>query len=84
MELFGNQDVLDTYETQFRLDDTYIQGHITKDIDLKFAQQVVVWGKSDSVHITDVINPLGNRSPEMTDIEYLRLPTTMLKFDYYL
>ena len=79
-----NQDILDTYQTQLRLDDTYIQGRLTKDIDLKFGRQIVVWGKSDTIRITDVINPLDNRQPGMTDIEDLRLSTTMLKLDYYL
>ena len=79
-----NEDVLDTYQTQLRLDDTYIQGRITKKIDIKVGRQIVVWGKSDSIRITDVINPLDNRLPGMTDIEDLRLPTSMLKLDYYL
>ena len=79
-----NQDTLDTYRTQLRLDDTYIQGRITRDIDLKVGRQIVVWGKSDSIRITDVINPLDNRLPGMTDIEDLRLPTTMAKIDYYI
>jgi len=78
-----NSDVLDTYKTQLRFDDVYLQGRITNDIDLKLGRQIVVWGKSDSIRITDVINPLDNRLPGMTDIEDLRLSTTMAKFDYY-
>jgi len=79
-----NDDVLDAYHTQLRLDDTYIQGRITRDIDIKIGRQIVVWGKSDSIRVTDVINPLDNRNPGMTDIEDLRLPTTMVKVDYYI
>ena len=79
-----NDNVLDTYKTQLRFDDTYIQGRLTKDIDIKIGRQLVVWGKSDSIRITDVINPLDNRLPGMTDIEDLRLSTTMAKLDYYL
>jgi len=79
-----NQDTLDAYQTQLRLDDTYIVGRLTNDIDLKLGRQIVVWGKSDSIRITDVINPIDNRLPAMTDIEDLRLPTTMAKLDYYL
>ena len=79
-----NQDTLDTYKTQLRLDDTYIQGRLTKDIDIKIGRQIVVWGKSDSIRITDVINPLDNRLPGMTDIKDLRLSTSMAKFDYYI
>ncbi|SFV52530.1 hypothetical protein MNB_SM-4-159 [hydrothermal vent metagenome] len=78
-----NQDTLNTYKTQLRLDDTYIQGSITKDFDAKIGRQIVVWGKSDSIRITDIINPLDNRLPGLTDIGDLRLSTTMAKFDYY-
>lgn len=78
-----NQDVLDTYETQLRFDDLYLQGKLTQDLDLKIGRQRVVWGKSDSIRITDVINPLDNRLPGVTDIEDLRLSTAMAKLDYY-
>lgn len=79
-----NQDTLDAYRTQLRFDDVYLQGRLTNNLDLKAGRQIVVWGKSDSIRITDVINPLDNRLPGMTDIEDLRLSTTMLKLDYYL
>ena len=78
-----NREVLDTYQTSLLLDDAYIQGRITKNIDLKIGHQVVVWGKSDSIRVTDVINPLDNRVPGLTDIEDLRLSVGMLKLDYY-
>lgn len=76
-------EVEDEYKTQLRLDDTYIQGKITSSLDLKVGRQIVVWGKSDSIRITDVINPLDSRLPGMTDIEDLRLSVGMLKLDYY-
>ena len=79
-----NDDTIDAYQTQLRADDVYLQGRLTGDIDLKLGRQIVVWGKSDSIRITDVINPTDNRLPAMTDIEDLRLPTTMAKLDYYL
>ncbi len=79
-----NDDILDAYRTQIRLDDTYVQGRITSSLDAKIGRQIVVWGKSDSIRITDVINPLDNRTPAMTDIEDLRLSVGMAKFDYYI
>ena len=78
-----NDDTLATYQTQLMLTDAYLQGRLTNDIDLKVGRQIVVWGKSDSIRITDVINPLDNRLPGMTDIEDLRLSVSMLKLDYY-
>ncbi|MCD6190376.1 MAG: DUF1302 domain-containing protein [Sulfurimonas sp.] len=79
-----NDDTLDTYKTQLILNDAYIQGRLTKTIDLKVGRQIVVWGKSDSIRITDIINPLDNRLPGLTDIEDLRLSVGMAKFDYYI
>ena len=79
-----NDDTLDAYKTQLMLTDSYIQGRLTNDIDLKVGRQIVVWGKSDSIRITDVINPLDNRLPGMTDIEDLRLSVGMAKLDYYI
>jgi hypothetical protein len=78
-----NDDVLDEYKTQLRFDEVYIEGSLAKSLDLKLGRQIVIWGKSDSIRVTDVINPLDNRQPGLTDIEDLRLPTTMLKLDYY-
>ena len=78
-----SDDILDAYKTQIRFDDVYIQGSLLDNLDIKFGRQIVIWGKSDSLRVTDVINPLDNREPGLTDIEDLRLPTTMLKLDYY-
>lgn len=76
-------DVLDTYERFFDLKDAYIQGTLTSSLDIKIGRQIVIWGKSDSIRITDVINPLDSREPGMVDIEDLRLSETMTKLDYY-
>ncbi len=76
-------DIKDEYKTQIRLDDAYVLGSLSSDIDLKVGRQIVVWGKSDSIRVTDVINPMDNRQPGMTDIEDLRLSIGMAKLDYY-
>lgn len=75
--------VLSTYERFYDLKDAYIQGTLTPSLDLKVGRQIVIWGKSDSIRITDVINPLDNREPGMVDIKDLRLNETMTKLDYY-
>ncbi len=77
------QDELDDLESEVELYDAYLQTSLSNRLDLKLGRQVVVWGKSDTIRITDVINPLDNRRPAMTDIEDLRLPEAMVKFDYY-
>ena len=78
-----NNDIIDEYKTQLRFDDVYIQGKLRDDLYLKAGRQIVVWGKSDSIRITDVINPIDNRLAGMTDIEDLRLSVGMAKLDYY-
>jgi hypothetical protein len=51
--------------------------------DLKAGRQILVWGKSENIRITDVLNPLDQREPGLTDIEDLRLPVAMTRLDYY-
>ncbi|HHH20137.1 MAG TPA: DUF1302 family protein [Campylobacterales bacterium] len=70
-------------EREAELFDAYIEGSLRDDLDIKVGRQVVVWGRSDTVRITDILNPLDNRRPGMVDIEDLRLPTTMAKLDYF-
>ncbi len=76
--------VLDEYEDELELREVYVQGKLTDKLDLKMGRQIVVWGKSDNIRVTDVLNPLDMQDPGMTDIEDLRLPVTMTKLDYYL
>ncbi len=79
-----SKDELDEFESDIELFDAYIEGSLTDKLDIKFGRQVVVWGRSDTIRITDVLNPLDNRRPGMVDIEDLRLPVSMAKFDYYI
>jgi hypothetical protein len=77
-------DVLDNHEKELEFDEVYLQGSLTNDLDLKAGRQIVVWGRSDNIRITDVLNPLDLRWPGLVDIEKLRLPLTMTKLDYYI
>jgi hypothetical protein len=77
-------DVIGDDEDELALGELYLQGSLTDDIDLKVGRQIIVWGKSDNIRITDVLNPLDLREPGITDIEDLRLPVTMTRIDYYL
>ena len=77
------QDELDELRSEVELFDAYIEGKITDNFDMKLGRQVVVWGRSDTIRVTDVLNPLDKRRPGMVDIEDLRLPVAMAKFDYF-
>jgi len=75
-------ETLDEYEHETELGEVWLQGSPFPRLDLKIGRQIVVWGKSDNVRVTDVLNPMDRREPGMTDIEDLRLPITMSRLDY--
>lgn len=75
--------LLDVYEKELEIDDLYVQGSLSASLDIKVGRQIVVWGKSDNIRVTDILNPLDNRVPGIVDIKSLRLPVTMTKLDYY-
>ena len=78
------QEVLDENESELEFGEVWLLGSITDQLDLKAGRQIVVWGKSDNIRVTDVLNPLDLREPGLTDLENLRLPVTMTKLDYFL
>ena len=78
------KELLDQQEKEFKLGEGYVQGNLFSNLDLKIGRQMVVWGKSDNIRITDILNPLDNRDPGMVDIENLRLPVAMSMLNYYL
>lgn len=77
------QDVLDDYEWEIDTREVYLQGSPVSSVDLKLGRQIVNWGRSDTVRVLDVVNPLDNREPGIVDIEDLRLPVTMARIDWY-
>lgn len=76
-------DVIDAYEGEAEWREIYLQGRLGQHLDLKIGRQIVVWGRSDNLRITDVVNPLDLREPGLTDIEDLRLPVAMTRLDGY-
>jgi len=76
--------LLDEDEQELEFDEVYLMGSLTPSLDIKTGRQIVVWGKSDNVRVTDILNPLDNRQPGMVDVKYRRLPVTMTRLDYYL
>ncbi|MFP6639950.1 MAG: DUF1302 family protein [Myxococcota bacterium] len=77
-------EVLDDYQLQAEILDLWLAGSPIYWLDLKLGRQVVDWGRSDSLRITDIWNPLNNREPGLVDIEDLRLPVTMARADFFL
>jgi hypothetical protein len=77
------QSVKDDYQREIELDELWLRGRLGSAADTKLGRQIVVWGKSDNLRITDVINPLDARELGMVDIEDLRLPVAMSRLDLY-
>lgn len=81
-ELYSEK-YLGDYEREFELGEAYIQGSLRENIDVKIGRQVVVWGKADTLRVTDILNPLDSRLPGLVDIRDLKLPVTMTRLDTY-
>ena len=74
---------LATYEEETELGEFFLQGSLADNLDLTLGRQVVIWGRSDMFRLTDVLNPLDNRLPGLTDITDLRVPRAMLRLNAY-
>jgi len=61
----------DGYENEINLNELTVEGSINSRLDFKVGRQIVVWGKSDSIRVTDVLNPIDNRVPGVVDIKNL-------------
>ncbi len=76
------QAVVDEYEYEAEVREAWLGGSFGR-LDVRCGRQVEVWGFSDNIRITDVVNPLDNRNPGLVDIEDLRLPLLMSRAEYY-
>ena len=76
-------EVLHENENELELTETHLLANPLSSLDVRFGRQIVVWGRSDNIRVTDILNPLDFREPGLTDLEYIRLPVTMSRLDYY-
>ncbi len=74
-------EVLREYELDADVGEAWIAGKLHPAVDVKAGRQVVGWGRSETLRVLDVLNPLDNREPGRIDLEDLRLPVTMLRVD---
>jgi len=68
----------------FEIKELYFMGSLNDNFDYKIGRQIVTWGKSDNIIITDIINPQDKRKLALSEIKDLKLNQTMSKFDYYM
>jgi hypothetical protein len=76
--------VLDQYELDAEVGEAWFQGSPNDFLDIKVGRQIVIWGRSESLRVLDILNPLDNREPGRVDIEDLRRPLGMAKVDAFL
>lgn len=76
-------EVKDEYRQEAEFREVWIRGKLSQSTDIKIGRQVVNWGRSESLRVLDVLNPVDNREMGLADIENLRLPVFMVKTDYY-
>jgi hypothetical protein len=74
---------LDSYESEVEIDEAFAEGPLASGFDLRVGRQIVVWGKADTLRVTDVLNPLDLRLPGRIDLDELRLPVTMSKLAHH-
>ncbi|MEW5733866.1 MAG: DUF1302 family protein [Thermodesulfobacteriota bacterium] len=76
-----SQQYIDDMENRAELWEAFVQASPKPGLEIKVGRQIVVWGNSENLRVTDVLNPLDMREIGMTDIEDLRLPIFMSKVD---
>ena len=78
-----DSDALRVHERDLELQEAWVRGSLHEQVDLKVGRQVLNWGRSDTLRVIDVINPLDNRDPLLVDIEDLRRPVGMVRLDTF-
>lgn len=76
-----SSDTLDEMETDLKIEEAYVEGPLVGGLFLKAGRQIEVWGKADTIRVTDVLNPMDLRTPGLQDIDQLRLPVAMTRLD---
>jgi hypothetical protein len=75
--------VLQTYESDLELGEAWLRASPLPRVDLKVGRQIVVWGRSDTLRVLDVLNPVDEREPGIADLSDMRLPVAMTRVDGY-
>ncbi len=78
-----NHRVLQTYEADLEWDELWLRVSPLQTLDVQVGRQVVAWGRSETLRVVDVLNPIDNREPGVVDLADLRLPVAMTRIDYY-
>jgi len=74
---------LETYEADLEPTEVWIRTSPIPQLDIKVGRQIVAWGRSETLRVVDVLNPIDNREPGVVDLADLRLPVGMTRIDYF-
>jgi len=77
------EDFRDDMTKNVETKELWAEKSITSSVDIKAGRQIISWGVSNTLRLTDVLNPLDNRWTGMTDIEDRRLPVAMTRMNFY-
>jgi hypothetical protein len=77
------EQVRDEYEWDAEVGEAWLAGDVSEHVDVAVGRQVVIWGRSESLRVLDVLNPLDNREPGRVDLEDIRRPVSMLNVKGY-
>jgi len=76
-------DVLELYESELELKEAWVRGSLGKQVDFQIGRQVLAWGSSETLRVLDVLSPIDNRDPGLTDLRDLRLPVAATRVSAY-
>lgn len=75
---------LDTYETDFRFNEAYVDIDLSSSVNLRVGRQYFSWGESMGVtQISDIGNPRDLKELGLQNVEYARLPVGSTKLTFY-
>lgn len=75
-------DVLDDYEFFADAPEFWLLAEIAPGLDLQIGRQIVNWGRSETLRVVDVLNPLDNREPGLVEIRDRRRGLAMVRAVY--
>jgi hypothetical protein len=75
--------VLNSYVWEADAGEVWVEGPLLPSLDAKIGRQVVNWGRSETLRVLDVINPLDQRDPALLDLVDLRRSVGMAKLSWY-
>ena len=77
-------ETLERSETEAEIRDFYLDGSPVTWLNLRIGRQIIAWGESESMQVTDMANPRDLRELGMVDIEDARLPVVATKLSLLL